>query len=83
MIPVGIGGVFAFVGHTVFLLGAAVVHIEQILIAHNYSTNNTGIILYTDIFVPLILIALLIYYGYAGRHERGLAGAQQSTEQTR
>ncbi len=83
MIPVGVGGVFAFVGNTVFLLGAAVVHIEQILIVRNYSTNYAGVILYTDIFVTLILFALLIYYGYASRHERGMTGAQQSTEQTR
>src|ERR671929_2023043 len=50
------------IANSVFQLGAAVVHINQIVVAHNYQPNNAGIVLYTDILVPLVLIALLIYH---------------------
>jgi hypothetical protein len=60
----------------VFMLGAAAVHIQQIIVAQNYSPDNAGIILYTDILTPLVLIALLAYRWYASRQEREMAGAQ-------
>ena len=63
------------IANSVFQLGAAVVHINQIMVAHNYQPNNAGIVLYTDILVPLILIALLIYHRYISRHERRSAPA--------
>jgi len=56
--------------NSVFQLGDAVVHINQIMVAHNYQPNNAGIVLYTDILVPLILIALLITQLYTSRYER-------------
>jgi hypothetical protein len=58
------------IANSVFQLGAAVVHINQIVVAQNYSPNNAGIVLYTDILVPLILIALLVSQRYATRYER-------------
>lgn len=59
------------IANSVFQLGAAVVHINQIVVAQNYSPNNAGIVLYTDILVPLILIALLISHRYiSSRHVR-------------
>jgi hypothetical protein len=58
------------IANSVFQLGAAVVHINQIVVAHNYQPDNAGIVLYTDILVPLILIALLISQRYTGRYER-------------
>jgi len=40
---------------TIFLWGAALGHIQQIIIAHNYSPGNAGTILFTDILIPLLL----------------------------
>ncbi len=58
------------IGSSVFLLGAAAGHIQQIVVAHNYAPNNAGAALYNDIVVPLILLALLVYHRYAGGGER-------------
>jgi len=58
------------IANSVFQLGAAVVHVNQIVVAHNYQPNNAGIVLYTDILVPLILIALLVSQRYTSRYER-------------
>jgi hypothetical protein len=44
----------------VWLLGDAVGHVQQIIVADNWSPNNAGVALYNDIAVPLILIALLV-----------------------
>jgi len=46
--------VAAVVGIGCFLLGAAVVHILEILRTGNLAPGNAGVILYTDILVPLI-----------------------------
>ncbi len=58
------------IANSVFQLGDAVVHINQIMVAHNYQPNNAGIVLYTDILVPVILIALLVTQRYTSRYER-------------
>ena len=50
-------------------LGAAVVHIRDIVVAANYAPNNAGLTLYLDILMPVILISLLVYYYYVNRHE--------------
>jgi hypothetical protein len=50
-------------------LGAAVVHIREIVDAANYAPNNAGMTLYLDILMPLILIALLVYYRHLSGHE--------------
>jgi hypothetical protein len=52
-------------------LGAAVVHIRSIVVEANYAPNNAGLTFYLDILMPLVLIALLVYYLYAKRHEQG------------
>jgi Family of unknown function (DUF6790) len=51
-------------------LGAAVVHIREILVAANYAPNNAGLTFYLDILMPVILIALTIYYYRVNIHER-------------
>jgi hypothetical protein len=48
------------IGNAVWLLGDAVVHVHQIIVANNWAPNNAGPALYTDIAGPLILIALLV-----------------------
>jgi len=121
VIPVGIGSVFSFIGHTVFadttaasigwpagnpfqsevavanltigtlgilcywmrgnfwvataigcavwLMGDAVVHIRDIVVEANYAPNNAGMTFYLDILIPVILIALLVYYRHVSGHE--------------
>ena len=44
---------------TIFLWGAAIGHIKQIILLHNYSPGNAGTILITDILIPLTLLVLL------------------------
>jgi hypothetical protein len=50
-------------------LGAAMVHLKEILVAANYAPNNAGLTFYLDILMPVILIALLVYYYRVNRHE--------------
>lgn len=54
------------IGASVWLLGNAAGHIEQIIVAQNYQPNNAGAALYSDIVVPLVIIALLVCHRYAG-----------------
>ena len=65
------------IGASVWLLGDAVGHIYQIIVAQNYAPNNAGAALFFQaIGVPLILIALLVYYRYAGEREPRRAAAR-------
>ena len=45
---------------TIFLWGAAAGHINQMILAHNFAPGNAGLIFWTDIFIPLVLIILMI-----------------------
>ena len=47
---------------SVFLLGAAYVHLINIITYSNYSVGNAGSIFFMDIIGPIILIILLILY---------------------
>ena len=49
----------AILGPALFLWGAAVGHIHQIIAAGNYAPGNAGVMLYTDIFLPVIGFGLL------------------------
>ena len=44
----------ALLGPTAFLWGAAGGHIYQIATTHNYSAGNSGVVLWTDILLPVI-----------------------------
>jgi hypothetical protein len=50
-------------------LGAAVVHIREIVVAADYAPNNAGMTLYLDILIPVILIALLVCYEHVRSDE--------------
>ena len=41
---------------TIFLWGAAIGHIREMIVAKNFAPNNAGIIFWTDILCPLFLI---------------------------
>ena len=49
----------AILGPAMFLWGAAVGHVHQIMTTGNMAPGNAGIILYSDIFLPVIGFALL------------------------
>jgi hypothetical protein len=48
------------VANAVWQLGDAVGHVQQIIVAHNWSPNNAGAALYNDIAIPIILVTLLV-----------------------
>jgi hypothetical protein len=47
------------IGWSVFILGAAGVHLHQIHIGQPYAPENAGAILYFDILIPVVVLALL------------------------
>ena len=49
----------AVVGPSMFLWGAAGGHIYQMVIHHNFSPGNAGVVFWTDCFLPVIGFALL------------------------
>ena len=49
----------AILGPSIFTLGAAVGHIQQMITAHNFAPGNAGLIFWTDILVPVFGFALL------------------------
>jgi hypothetical protein len=53
------------IGSTVFLLGAAMVHLRELVLYHNMAVNNAGLILWLDdLTLPILLLCLLIVYNY-------------------
>lgn len=57
---------------SIFLLGAAYVHLINIISYSNYSAGNAGTIFFMDIIGPVILIILLILYKLFERKQNGL-----------
>lgn len=56
----------AILGPSMFLWGAAGVHIYQMITAHNFAPGNAGIVFWSDILVPVIGFVLLwLRYGQA------------------
>ena len=47
------------IGWSVFMLGAAGVHLHQIHIGQPYAPENAGAILYFNILAPMLVLALL------------------------
>jgi hypothetical protein len=69
------------IGFSVWWLGDAVVHIRSIVVDANYAPDNAGVTFYLDILVPVLLIALLVYYLNAKRHEQGMSPRERPTGQ--
>ena len=58
LFPVAVG-----IGYSVFLLGAACVHIREARLHGNVAELNSGLFLYVqDILVPLVILALALAY---------------------
>jgi hypothetical protein len=68
----------AVVGPACFLLGAAGGHILEILRTGNLAPGNAGVILYTDILLPLIGFALL---WLEHRYSRQITAAKTASRQ--
>jgi hypothetical protein len=49
----------AVLGPSIFTLGAAAGHVNQMITAHNFAPGNAGIIFWMDIFIPAFGFALL------------------------
>jgi hypothetical protein len=62
----------AVIGPSAFLLGAAGVHIYEMVTAHNFAPGNAGVIFYTDILVPALGF---LFLWLQRRHERHPAAA--------
>jgi hypothetical protein len=52
----------AILGPSLFLWGAAAGHVHEILKSKNFSPGNAGVVLWTDIFLPVIGFAFLYFY---------------------
>lgn len=62
----------AIVGPSCFLLGASVGHVLDILRTHNMAPGNAGVILYTDVLIPVFGFTLLwLQYRYGVRPASG------------
>jgi hypothetical protein len=49
------------IANAVWLLGDAVGHIRQVVLANNHAANNSGIFLFAEIITPLIILSLALY----------------------
>lgn len=57
--------VCAILGPAAFLWGAAIGHIHQMVVAHNFAIGNAGPIYYADLIQPALGFLLLIWYDRA------------------
>ena len=73
----------AVIATSVWLLGAAAIHVREMLGEGNYNPGNAGVVFYMDIIGPLLLIVLLIYSRRADRARTGLTDGQRPAEQAR
>ena len=64
----------AVVGPALFLLGAAAGHVYQIAKTSNFAPGNAGVILYTDVLIPVIGFVLLwLQHRYGARARPGVS----------
>ena len=73
----------AVIATSIWLLGAAAIHVREMVGEGNYNPGNAGVVFYMDIIGPLLLIALLIYSRRAERTRTGLTGEQRHAKQAR
>lgn len=60
----------AILGPSCFYLGAAGVHICDMIYAHNFAPGNAGVIFYTDLVIPLIGFVLLTLQYRLGKPQK-------------
>ena len=57
----------AVIGPALFMIGAAIGHIQQVIATQNYAPGNGGFVLYVDFGVPIFGLLLLWLHHAAGR----------------
>lgn len=73
----------AVIATSIWLLGAAAIHVSEMVDAGNYNPGNAGVVFYMDIIGPALLITLLVYLRYAGRTRAEFANEEQPAGQLR
>ena len=73
----------AVIATSIWLLGAAAIHVSEMVGAGNYNPGNAGVVFYMDIIGPALLIILLAYLRLSGRMEAGLAAGERPTRRVR
>ena len=61
------------IANAVWLLGDAIGHTRQILLANNHAANNSGLFLLAEFVTPIIILALAIYCSRNSPHAAHLA----------
>ena len=56
----------AILGPSLFLWGAAIGHLRQIVVSHNFAPGNAGVIFWTDLFLP-VLGFFLLHFSYSSQ----------------
>ncbi len=57
------------IAYAIFMMGAGIGHIWQIISAHNFSVNNAGPILWIDLCMPVVLIGLYLLTEWLHKHK--------------
>ncbi len=73
----------AVIGPSIFTLGAAMGHVEQMVTARNFAPGNAGVIFYTDILIPLFGFLLLWLQYRVGVPRRGNVGTASAIVSSR
>ena len=71
----------AVIATSVWLLGAAAIHVGEMATEGNYNPGNAGVVFYMDIVGPLLLITLLAYSRCMGRARTGPVDAERPVGQ--
>jgi hypothetical protein len=59
------GKVALVVATVIFGWGAALGHVYQMLVNHDYAVNNTGLLLFSDIAINAIGLAFVLWHAWA------------------
>ena len=59
------------IAKTVFMWGAGFTHIQHMIQKDNFSPSNTGIVIYWDFLLPILLIFLYVLYIREKKNETG------------
>jgi hypothetical protein len=73
----------AVIATSIWLLGAAAIHVSEMVGAGNYNPGNAGVVFYMDVIGPALLIILLVYLRYAGRTRAEFANEERPAGQLR
>jgi uncharacterized protein DUF6790 len=61
------GKVALVIAVVIFGWGAALGHIYQMVVNHDYAVNNTGLLLYSDIAITAVGLAFVLWHAWALR----------------